>query len=266
MTKINLIILAIMVFLSVCNSGNSKNEQVRVLPMEGGFNFRDMGGYESASGKSVKWGLLFRSDEMGNLTPSDLEYLNNIPLRTVVDFRSESEISAAPDRKPASVTGSYALTISPGNHSNISDVRQLMNENGEEFMKDINRLLVSDPVIISRYKEFFSLLQDETKLPLLFHCTAGKDRTGMGAALFLASLGVDESVIFEDYMLSNPLLEDKYRSLIDEIPNLKPMLEVRPRYLKAGFEQIKMTYGSIENYLNDVLDVNPELMKKLYLE
>ena len=244
---------------------NDKNKQ-RVLSLEGGFNFRDLGGYETTSGKSVRWGKVFRSDEMSNLTPSDLDFLNKIPLYTVVDFRSKNETNESPDKIPTSVIDCYELTINPGNHSNISDVSKFADENGEEFMKAIYRSLVSDSAIINRYITFFSLLQDEKKLPLLFHCTAGKDRTGMGAALFLASLGVEEKIIFEDYMLSNQQLEDKYRVITDRIPQLKALLEVRPQYLQTGFGQIKKNYGSIVSYLQNVLNVNLELMKELYLE
>ena len=253
-----------MVFLSSCNTNNN-NEYSRILPLEGGFNFRDMGGYESADGKTVKWGHVFRSDEMGRLTPADLDYLNSIPLRTVVDFRSEEEIKASSDKRPASVVNTYELMINPGNHSSMGDVRKFTNEQGEEFMKELNRMLVSDPAIVGQYKTFFALLQDEKQIPLIFHCTAGKDRTGLGAALFLASLGVDEKTIFEDYMLSNQQLEAKYKSYTDSLPQLKPLFEVRPQYLRAAFDTIKENHGSIEKYLRDALDVDTELMKRLYL-
>jgi protein-tyrosine phosphatase len=187
-------------------------------------------------------------------------------LRTIVDFRSEKEIEDFPDKKPASVTNTVELIINPGRHSSRSGSADSMGDNGEEFMKEINRLFVTDSAIIDQYRAFFALLQDENEIPLLFHCTAGKDRTGMGAALFLASLGVDEKTIFEDYLLSNKQLEDKYRALIDSIPNMKPLLEVRPQYLQAGFEQIKKDHGNIEKYLQDVLKVDLDHMKKLYLE
>jgi len=255
-----------MTILSACNSDDKKNEQVRVLPLESGFNFRDMGGYKTTSGKSVRWRKVFRSEEMNSLTTSDLEYLNNIPLRTVVDFRSEKENLESPDKIPASVTDSYELTINPGIHSSLTDISMLTFKNGEDFMKEIYRSFVTEAAIIDRYRFFFSLLQDENKLPLLFHCTAGKDRTGMGAALFLASLGVDEKTIFEDYMLSNKQLKDKYNSLIRRIPQLKALLEVRPQYLQAGFEQIKKDHVSVENYIRNILDVNTDLMKELYIE
>ena len=251
-----------MVFLS---SGDTNSKHSRILPLEGGFNFRDMGGYESTGGKVVKWGKVFRSDEIGYLTPADLDYLNNIPLLTVVDFRSRGEIEAVPDKVPASVVNIYELTINPGNHSGIGDISKLSEANGEEFMKEINRAMVSDPEIIDIYKTFFALLQDEKQIPLLFHCTAGKDRTGLGAALFLASLGVDEKTIFDDYLLSNKQLEDKYKSLTDRLPQLKPLFEVRPQYLRAAFDKINEDHGSIEAYLRDVLDVDTELMKRMYL-
>jgi Protein tyrosine/serine phosphatase len=250
---------------STCSSGN-KNENERILPLEGGFNFRDLGGYKTVSGKTVKWGKVFRSEEMSSLTPSDLDYLNNIPLRTVVDFRSEEEIYESPDKIPASVTDCYELTINPGRHSSMTDISMLTTENGEGFMKEIYCSFVTEKAIIDRYKFFFLLLQKESKMPLLFHCTAGKDRTGMGAALFLASLGVDEETIFEDYILSNKQLEDKYKSIIERIPQLIALLEVRPQYLQAGFDQIKKDHTSIENYILNILGVNIDLMKELYLE
>ena len=252
-----------MVFLT---SGSANSKHSRILPLEGGFNFRDLGGYESTCGKTVKWGKVFRSDEMGQLTPADLDYLNNIPILTVVDFRSKDEIEAAPDKVPASVVNTYELTINPGNHSSIGDISKLSEANGEEFMKEINRAMVSNPEIIDIYKAFFAILQDEKQTSLIFHCTAGKDRTGLGAALFLVSLGVDEKIIFEDYLLSNQQLENKYKSITDRLPQLKSLFEVRPQYLQAAFDRIKEDHGSVEIFLRDVLDVDTELMKILYLE
>ena len=252
-----------MVFLT---SGDTNSKHFRILPLEGGFNFRDLGGYKSADDKMVKWGKVFRSDEMGYLTPTDLDYLNNIPLLTVIDFRSKDEIEESHDLMPASVVNTYELTIDPGNHSGLGDIGKLSAANGEEFMKEINRSMVTEPAIIDRYKTFFALLQDEKQIPLLFHCSAGKDRTGLGAALFLVSLGVDENIIFEDYLLSNQQLENKYKSITDRLPQLKSLFEVRPQYLRAAFDRIKEDNGSVEIFLRDVLSVDIELMKRLYLE
>jgi protein-tyrosine phosphatase len=258
-------------FFSACSLGNKKDDQesARYLPLAGCFNFRDMGGYQTPSGKQVKWGKVFRSDNLRNLTSNDLEYLNNIPLRTIVDFRSEQEIEEAPDQKPASVMNTYALTITPGHQSNVNDPGKMsafVAENGERFMTEVYESFVTEQSIIARYRMFFALLQDENRLPLLFHCTAGKDRTGMAAALFLASLGVDGKTIYEDYMLSNRNLDKKYKDILDAYPNMSALLEVRSQYLQVALEQIGKRYGQIENYLRDVLNADLDGMKKLYLK
>lgn len=254
------------IYFQIVTPGDSVLIAERHLPMEGGFNFRDLGGYQTISGKSVKWGKVFRSDELNMLTSSDLEYLSSIPLCTIIDFRSESEMKHAPDKKASSVLYTYDLSISPGNLTNRDSLENLDYKNGEDMMKKINRMFVTDSAIIAQYQTFFELLQDETKTPLIFHCTAGKDRTGMGAALFLAALGVDEDIIFADYLLSNQYLKEKYRSVIQGRPQLQALFEVRPEYLRAGFNQIKEDHGSVENYLTQILHVDLEKMKDIYLE
>lgn len=237
----------------------------RHLPLQGGHNYRDMGGYRTADGHYVRWGRVFRTDDMHNLTDADLAYLASIHLRTVVDFRSEQEIEQAPDKLPASAVTHAMLSVSPGNLTDMNDIQLMDATKMEGYMIDINRSFSTDPAIVERYREFFSLLQDEANLPLSFHCTAGKDRTGMAAALFLASLGVDESVIMQDYLLSNKYLASKYGKYTEEYPALRPLFTVDAAYLQAGLDRIKADHGSVEKYLRNVLGVDMALMKKLYL-
>lgn len=238
----------------------------RHLPMTGGYNFRDLGGYVNKDGKHIKWGKVFRSDDLHSLTKADLFYLNHIPLLSIVDFRSPAEIAEAPDKVPAKAT-EYKLSISPGNlsESTVSDMGKLTSAELVQFMIDMNKAFSTEPAIIKQYKAFFALLQDETKIPLLFHCTAGKDRTGMGAALFLYALGVDEETIMNDYMASNIYLGDKFAAYTEKDPQLKPLFEVKKEYLQAGIDQIKQDHGSVENYLTTILDVDLAKMKQLYL-
>ncbi|MDF9834374.1 protein-tyrosine phosphatase [Ereboglobus sp. PH5-5] len=238
----------------------------RHLPMAGGYNFRDLGGYKTADGKRVRWGRVFRTDDLNKLTTEDLAYLASVPITSIVDFRSESEIKAAPDLPAPSVRHQYAYSITPGNLTSADDLNKFTKKQTEEFMIEMNRLFVTDERIIGQYRKFFKLLQDEGKLPLMFHCSAGKDRTGMGAALFLASLGVDEKTIFEDYLLSNRYLAGKYDPLIKKNPQLEPLYRVSPEFLRAGFEQMKKDHGSVENYLRKVLQVDLEKMRSLYLD
>lgn len=237
----------------------------RQLPMEGGHNYRDMGGYRTADGHYVRWGRVFRTDDMHNLTDADLAYLAALPLRTVVDFRSEQEIAQAPDKLPQSVATHSPLSISPGNLTDVSEVQMMDTAQMAQYMIDVNRSFSTDGQIIGQYRRFFELLQDETNLPLSFHCTAGKDRTGMAAALFLSALGVPEEVVMQDYLLSNKYLSSKYGRHMEDYPALRPLFTVDARYLKAGLDRIKTDHGTVQNYLRDILEVDIRKMKKLFL-
>ena len=239
------------------------------LPMQGGFNFRDLGGMKTKDGRRVKWGKLFRGDELCKLTDADLNYLSSIPLVSIVDFRSGEEIEAAQDKNPISVKKNYPLSISPGNmsamwkniHANVVSADMI-----DSMMMELYILLVNDSISIKRYKEFFALLQDSSQIPLLYHCTAGKDRTGMGTALLLFALGVDEQSILEDYLLSNVYLEVKYAPLKTLYPAIATALEVKAEFILAGLQKIKDDYGTIENYLEKALEVDIAKMQKMYLD
>lgn len=238
----------------------------RQLPMTGGYNYRDMGGLRTKEGRYVKWGKVFRSDDMHNLTPADLSYLSSIPIVSVVDFRSGPEIQADPDKIPGSAKGHYIYSITPGDLRKLATSGKLPDkEQMIKAMEDINVLLVTDKDAVEQYRKFFGLLQDEEKIPLLFHCTAGKDRTGMATALFLASLGVDEEIIMEDYLSSNAYLGDKYGKLAAQYPALEPLLTVNKEYLQAGLDRIRQDYGSVEEYLTGTLGVDTGKMKEMYL-
>lgn len=231
------------------------------LPMEGGYNFRDLGGIKTKDGHYIKWDKFVRSDELGTLTQSDLAYLSSFPLRTVVDFRRPDEIGKLPDRLPATVKDYVELNITSANLKPGSTSK----EDVRDWMIAINEELVTDKKIQNTYKDFFKLVQDESKLPLLFHCSAGKDRTGMGAALILYALGVDEETIFKEHMLSNKYLKEKYKPIIAEHPELQPQFEVQEAYFRKAFDRIKKDHGTVENYLTNTLGVDIPKMRAMYL-
>lgn len=239
----------------------------RHLPMTEGYNFRDLGGYRTSDGKYVKWGKVFRSDDLHSLTSEDLHYLSAIPLISIVDFRSEEEINTQPDINPSSVKENYKYSISPGNLMGAvrTDMSKLTTEAVDTLMMGMNELLVSDSSCIREYKEYFKLLQNDSNVPLMFHCSAGKDRTGMGAALFFSALGVDEQTIIKDYLLSNVYLANKYAKYKTDNPNLSGLFEVKSEFLLAGLDKIKNDYGSIDNYLVKVLDVDIQNLRDKYL-
>jgi len=236
----------------------------RYLPMEGGFNFRDLGGYHTNDGHTVQWGKLFRSDDLSNLTKNDLDYLSSIPLVDILDFRSLQEKEVAPDNLPRTVKNSIHLPITPGN---LTDLTKLKGSEVDAVMMNINKSIVTDPKSIKQYREMFDLLQNPTEnTPLLFHCTAGKDRTGMAAALILYALGVNQQLIFEDYLLSNKHIEEKFAPIIQERPELKNLFIVKKEFLQAGIDAIIEENESIENFLVKQLNVNITKFRQTYLE
>lgn len=241
------------------------------LPMAGGYNFRDLGGIKTRDGRYVKPRKLIRSDDLRSLTADDLAYLAGIPLISIVDFRSEDETKAAPDKVPSTVKASYSYPIISGKLSALAvDFVSSADNNPVEMdmahvMMQVYRMLVTDEQSVGCYKSFFRLLQHEENLPLLFHCSAGKDRTGMAAALILFALGVDEETIMQSYLLSNRYLGDKYRIYTSLYPELKPLFEVKEEYLQAGFDKIKEVHGSVETYLQEVLKVDLERVRGIYL-
>lgn len=251
----------------LCAACGQTTKHMKHIELEGAYNVRDMGGIETADGKKVKWGVVYRADELGNMTSGDWAKLAQVPVVTVVDFRSDQEVAALADNIPTSVKNYCRLPIVPGNLSADALAHMMSDEfDAEAFMVDANVMMVTDSAIIGQYREFFRLLQDPANTPLMFHCSAGKDRTGMAAALFLLSLGVDEETVFEDYLASNVYLEPKYADYIAQMPSLEPMFVVRRAYLQAGLDRIRADHGSVERYLREVLNVDTDKMKEMYLQ
>ncbi|MFV0536577.1 MAG: tyrosine-protein phosphatase [Dysgonomonas sp.] len=238
----------------------------RHLPMVGGYNFRDLGGFRTKEGRYTKWGKLFRADELSNLTEEDLQYLSSIPITSVIDFRAQSEVKRSPDKLPHTVRFTYPIAITPGNLSSEGIQANLLSTNIDTQMKYMNRLLVSDPPCVRAFRIFFAIVQNNLSAPLIFHCSAGKDRTGMAAALVLYSLGVDEQTIMEDYLSSKIYLSDKYDAFIAKYPRAESIFTVKKMFLQAGLNQIKRDHGSVMDYLTKVLKVDIVKMRRLYLE
>lgn len=238
----------------------------RLLPLRGGWNVRDLGGLQTADGRRTAWGRLVRADGLSRLDAADLAYLASVPLVTVVDFRNEDEAAKSPDRLPASVTRHLHLAITPGRLEAGNPKAIFAKPAGDDFMEEMNRTLALDPDIQARYREFFRQVQDRERLPLLFHCSAGKDRTGFAAALILLSLGVDRDAVLADYMASERHLAGKYDELMALYPDNVALFTVKPSYLEAALDAVEAEYGSIGRYLTEVLGVDLVTMRELFLE
>jgi protein-tyrosine phosphatase len=173
--------------------------QRREIPLVGQNNFRDLGGYRAADGRSVKWGQLYRSGELSELEDDDVERLTELGIRSVVDLRSQTEMdSKGPDRLPEG-TEIVSLTIDPGDLSPIVGPAFATGDFSHipsDLLCQINRAYVHD--CRQQLSELLSIAADATQRPLVFHCTQGKDRAGISAAVLLSALGVPWKGVVED--------------------------------------------------------------------
>ena len=237
----------------------------RNIPLDSANNCRDLGGIVNLDGKKIKQGLLLRCANLHTLSSNDIAKLNSFNIKTLIDFRIENEIKESPNQVINPNIKVYNLPITDGNIPQKLENNKDISNLGDLLVK-ANINYATDAKIIEQYRKFFQIIQDENQIPVLFHCTAGKDRTGFASAMILYALNVDEKIIFEDYLASNIYLKEHNNKIIAVLPEVKELLEVDERYLKTGIDLIKKNYGTVEKYLVEVLHVDIEKLKKLYLE
>ncbi len=231
---------------------------------EGAPNLRDLGGYPAADGKRVKMNQVYRSDDLYDLSDNGLASLEKAGIRLVVDFRTRSEALLSPDRLPPSVRESVTIPIDAGRLMTHYYDETLNARKTRGIMVTVYRALASD--FQPAYRQFFELMADPDNIPLLFHCTAGKDRTGFAAAMFLSALGVAREVIVDDYLLSVDRLRDKYVEGVDYDETTKPLFQVEPAFIDAAFDIIDSQYGGVESYLTNQLNVDIPLFRQRFTE
>jgi protein-tyrosine phosphatase len=247
----------------------SSQDERRVLRLQGATNFRDLGGYLTPDGRQVRWGRIFRSDHLGRLTDDDEALLAALGLQRVLDFRGAQERAAMPNRLAAA--RHHTLGIEPVVVQRMQDLaaagQRLSAAVAVDLMKDLYRGLVHDQA--HRFAELFEhLLQADG--PLVFHCTAGKDRTGFAAALVLHALGVPRAVVMQDYLLTNALYQPPPLPRTDTPAEALAVLwRVQADFLEAAFDALEADHGGVEQYLQQRLRVGPAARQALadrYLE
>lgn len=256
--------------MTMTATGLPSLQPARPIALEGASNFRDLGGYKGRDGRSLQWRKLYRSAHLAHLTPQDLSQLQMLGITRSADFRGVDESTHFAYQWPQ--LDRHALVVEP----TVVQRAQSMMEQGlkltaevtEEFMHETYRSFVND--YGPRFAQFFTLLQSNDA-PLVFHCTAGKDRTGWAAALLLTSLGVDEDQIMEDYLLTNQYFARPSASVLGAMPAdaLDALWRVQPSYLMASVEVVRAQYGSVNRYLSEALGVDEsarERLAELYLE
>ena len=261
------------------NLSENLREDTRKLPFTGAHNFRDLGGYKTSDGKTVKWGKVYRSDNLHSLTDEDLKYMERLNIKSVVDFRSDEERNEEPDRLTPDMTPILLpIKFEPeGVTENLTRDLTFGNLDSSNLLRDFNIILVKE--FTEEYREFFRHIVDNGGEPLLLHCTAGKDRAGFGSAMILTVLGVPREKIIEDYLLTNTYVSDHVdRKLLEtelktffraDSDNLRKINLVEERYIQAAFDTIDSHWGGMDQYIAEGLNLTEEDINKIkdyYLE
>jgi protein-tyrosine phosphatase len=226
-------------------------------------------------------GLLYRSDQLDHLTEADLGTLHADGLHLVCDLRTDAERKQGMDKLPAGAEPLIAdVAGGDGATSGIAKLfaggtdaqKVLGNGRGAQFMIDANRQFAGSDTANVAYHALFTRLADPAMLPSVFHCTAGKDRTGWAEAVFLSIMGVPRETIVQDYLLSNRYLADKNERTMKALKGridpalLEPLFGVRPEYLQAGFDEVEKKYGSMDSYIRDGLKLDDATVQALRRE
>jgi protein-tyrosine phosphatase len=193
------------------------------IDIEGTLNFRELGGYQSADGRTVKRGQVFRSDHLNDVTDEGRERMTSLGIRTIVDLRFPVERERQPSRVPAEVTtvNAHPDGMEAADQSVFMELIQsggLSAYSVEDAAADYRKMVVDGVGLVV---ETLSVIANTERQPVLFHCTAGKDRTGLTAALLLRLLDVPDTAVMNDYLLTNP-----YRS-VHRIAAMKPVLAAK---------------------------------------
>jgi protein-tyrosine phosphatase len=236
-----------------------------VVPLEGGSNFRDLGGHRTADGRTVRRGHVYRSAHLGGLTDADRSSLGRLGVKTIVDLRGRNEAAETPhliDGLACRVVGAH---IEPQLGEKIRDavadgtaspflVMGFLTDHYREYPRRC----------APGFRTLFATLSDGQHRPLVFHCTAGKDRTGFASALLLSLLGVHWDDVMEDYLRTNDLWTGhigRYPEL--DIDTRAAIVEARQPYLEAAFAVVRDDYGSAEMFAEKALGLDAAARERL---
>ncbi|WP_327253298.1 tyrosine-protein phosphatase [Streptomyces sp. NBC_01244] len=239
----------------------------RLIKLDGTTNFRDAGGYRTTNGQWVKMGEIYRSDALNKLTENDLAKLQRLRVKTVFDLRMESERTTDVDKVPAGARYVVADVFAG------SGSFQTMPKTPDEAVKamvDAEKAMVSGEGGKKAYTQVFEGIERDRNRnrSVLFHCTAGKDRTGWANASLLTALGVPSETVMADYLASNDYRKAANDAILSHLPAshaavYKPLLDVRPEYLNAGYDEVTAKFGSFDAYLKDGLGIDGRELKQL---
>ena len=247
-------------------------------------NIRDLGGLVGHQGKKVKNGVFYRGGFLDRITPEDVSVLESLGITHVIDFRSEREFINRPDYRLDKV--SYfnfppLLEDMKKSHEKFADGNLLWfiddGNDGNAHMIQTYRNNVTSREGINAYRNFFKLLLDNPNGVFYFHCSQGKDRAGLAAFYIEQALGVSYEDSLQDYLLSNQAMKMRVEHLIELVKDkpyfdekykksLYDVFSAKKEFLDASIEEMIKMSGSVLNYIEQVLQVDINLFRQLYLE
>ena len=266
----------------------------RVLYIDGTLNFRDLGGYSGFDGKTVQWGKIFRCAQLDRLEPGGIQSLIDLGINTVIDLRFEDETLLYPTIRAAFPRANFFSWQDEPDSAQTIEESSSMKRSWRSSLESGDPAQVREAMRINYPTKLYShraiyrrmllqLLEQET--PLVFHCAAGKDRTGVAAALILSLLGVDNDQIMQDYLLTQPLIEgrmeqwlaggattnDKYQDFQDHLSNqpremIQPVLDADPAYMQTLLDYVADKYGSFETYALEQLELSSAQIEALRVQ
>ena len=255
----------------------------RHLALERGRNFRDFGGYETADGRRVRWRRLYRSGHLADLTDADYTRLRDTGIRLVCDFRRAEEQERNPTTWHATPRPEILkLPLLDGQQSfegpGVGERIRSEPAVAREGMIAIYERLVSADAIVASYGHMFERIARSKGHAVLIHCSGGKDRTGVGAALILTALGVDRDTVIEDYLLTNKVVDiearlDGSERLLEHVgdqtvawsrESMRQILQANPGYIQAAFATVERNFGTVTDFLRNRLGVDDEVREALH--
>lgn len=231
-------------------------------------NFRDLGGYKGSDGKSTQWGMLYRSAQIDSLNGCARRELENLGIKTIIDLRSETELNNYPRLQKGFKV--VHLPILTGDMENILQGIQsggIQTDTIYRMVERMNRDLTTK--YHKEYKEIFEILLNKSSYPVVIHCSSGKGRTGIVSALILASLGVNEDIIMEDYRLSNDFFNipkaSKYAYKLPAYSQeaITTLFSAKEDFLNAAKDEIERKYGDVDTYLHKGIGLSKEDIHRL---
>ena len=241
-------------------------------------NFRDLGGLKTQDDRYVNWGRFYRSDALNVLLSSEFNYIDGLDIKRVFDLRSDFEIKSAQDNLPKNIAYEHFPIFADNDSGMLQGLQEKMSKgsltkaDAEQLLMDTYKSFANEDAI--KFNKLLHEIFIEYDYPSVFHCTAGKDRTGFTAAMILSILNVDRKTILEEYEMTNFYTQSKIEDLMKNVSKLgygdkiepaaiEAIMSVNKKYLEASFKIIDSKYGGIDAFIKNQLGFSDEERSEL---